>query len=149
MDGEPRILQNWIEIPALDRSIRNSGKGIGGQQNEQDKGRGNPGLHSQNGCGQIFRHAAREQGDQSAEQDEDENPQKHRAFVVSPHTGYLVDERLIRMGVFENIENRKVGCEIGPGQRDIGKRDKQALYDGCRWRNPDQASFTAQHAPKR
>ena len=56
-----------------------------------------------------WRRQVRAEGrDRGAEQGEDQHPQHHRAFMVSPHARDLVEQRLRRMRVRDHIRDREV-----------------------------------------
>ena len=69
------------------------------------------------------RDAVLRQRHDGAEHREDEDPQEHRALVVSPYAGELVDEGLRRVRVLDDVEDREVGGRIGEGQRREGEAD--------------------------
>ncbi len=50
------------------------------------------------------RQVGAEGGDQRAEQREDQHPEEHRALVVPPHAGDLVEQRLCRMRVLDDVD---------------------------------------------
>ena len=107
MNGEAGILQDRIEVAPFERGLRNPQEGVRGDQDEKVEGSGDPRLHGQHACLQPRRQIAAECRHQRAEQAENEYPQQHRAFMVPPHPGDLVDEGLCRMRVLENIDEGK------------------------------------------
>ena len=74
---------------------------VRGEQDEKIEGRGDPGLHRSTLAFRRRRQIAAEQRDQRAEQRQDQHPQQHRAFVVAPDAGELVDQRHRRMRILE------------------------------------------------
>src|SRR5215467_15645546 len=96
MDGEAGILQDWVEVAALDRRRLEAEEGIRGRQDEKVERERDPGLNRQHIGLEPRRQVGAEDRHQGAEDTEDENPQHHRAFMVSPHTSDLVDQRLRR-----------------------------------------------------
>ena len=92
MEGEAGVLQDRIEIAALERRVGNAQERIRGGEDEEMEGRGDPGLDGERIGLEHRRQIVAEGGDQRAEQGEDEDPQHHRAFVVSPHAGEPVHE---------------------------------------------------------
>ena len=52
-------------------------------------------------------------GDQRAEEGEDQHPEQHRALVVAPGAGDLVEHRLQRMGVLPDIGDREIRLRVG------------------------------------
>jgi hypothetical protein len=86
-------LQDRIEVAALVRCLRQPQERIRGGENEQVERRGDPRLHRQHVGFKGGRQVAAEGRDQRAEQREDQHPEQHRALVVAPHAGELVDQR--------------------------------------------------------
>ena len=129
MDREAGVLQDRIEVAALPRRRRDARERIGGEQNEKKKGRAEQPLHGERVGAQPVGHCVGENRDQRAAKRENEHPQKHRAFVVSPHAGDFIDERLQRMGILDHVDEREVGNDMRIGQRAIGERDEQELRD--------------------
>jgi hypothetical protein len=69
-----------------------------------------------------------ERRDQRAEQRQDQHPQQHRAFVVAPGAGELVDGRHPRMRVFIDIRDREIGRQVAGRQRRERRRDEEKLH---------------------
>ena len=129
MHREADILQDRIEVAALERRLRHTREGIGSGENEKlERGR-DPGLHAQHIGAQRSWKVSSEDRDHRAENGEDQRPEQHRAFVVSPHAADLVDERLLRMRVLEHIGDREIGRDVKGGQRCKRERDEQELHD--------------------
>ena len=84
MDGEAEILQDRVEVAAFERRVRQARERVGGDEDEQIEGAGDPRLHRQHMRLQRRRQIAAEGGDKRAEQRQDQHPQEHRALVVSP-----------------------------------------------------------------
>ena len=68
MKGEARILEDRIEIAALERRVGETQKRIRSGENEQLKGGGNPRLHPERVGLELGRQIAAEGRDQRAEQ---------------------------------------------------------------------------------
>ena len=66
---------------------------------------------------QFQRQIVAEHRHRRAEDGEDQHPQQHRALVVAPHAGNLVDQRLGRMRILGHVEHREIRDDIGMGQR--------------------------------
>ena len=73
------------------------------------------------------RQRAAEQGDERAEHRQDQDPQQHRAFVVPPDAGDLVDRRHRAVRVLGDVENREVGGQMRVDERREGDRDQREL----------------------
>ena len=65
-----------------------------------------------------------EGGNGSAERCQYQHPKQHRTFVIAPDTGDLIDQRFGRMRIGPNIEDGKVGCDIGPRENRKGQPQK-------------------------
>ena len=92
MEGEAGVLQDRIEIAALERRIDDAQERIRGGENEQLEGGRDPGLHRERVGFELHRQIAAEGGDQRAEQRQDKHPQHHGAFVVSPDAGEAIHQ---------------------------------------------------------
>ncbi len=120
MDGEAGILQNRIQVAALERRIDDAQERVRSGENEQIEGNRNQGLHAQHVGAQTGRQIAAEQRDQSSEHAEDEDPQQHRALMVSPHAGDLVDQRLGGVRILEHIDHGEIRPHVAGHQRAEG-----------------------------
>ena len=96
--------------------------GIGGEDDEEQEGDGDDGLHGQHVGAQRRRQVAPNSATAAAEQGEDQHPQQHRAFVVPPHAGDLVEQRLGRMRVGPHVLDREIRRDVGVHERDEGDR---------------------------
>ena len=70
-----------------------------------------------------------EHGDGRAEDRQDQDPQQHRAFVVAPDARDLIDERLGRVRVGDDVGDGEVRRDKGIGQTSERQRDEDALPD--------------------
>ncbi len=84
MDREARVLQNGVEVAALEGGRRNALERVRRQENEQQEGDTDEALHSERVGAQPARQRPPEKRHQRAEGRQDEDPQQHRALVVSP-----------------------------------------------------------------
>ena len=132
MDGEPDILQHRIEVAALARRRIEPVERIGRQQDEQRRRRprsrpGRPARWlsaSPADCLPNMATSAEEEG-------QDQHPQQHRAFVVAPDAGELVDQRDLRMRILPDVLRRKNPTSHGVGQRREGEGDNGKEQDGA------------------
>ena len=125
MDREADILKDRIEILTLERHRKDAREGIGGQKDEGEKGRQNPGLHRKDIGLQARGQIAPKGCDQRAEKGENQHPEQHRAFVIAPDARDLEDHGFERMGVLEDVEDGEVGCDIGGGERREGEGEQE------------------------
>ena len=110
MDREPDVLQHRVEVVALDRRRhRAAANGLDVNRMKSEEGGSDPALHREHQRLEPVRQVAAEGRDQRTEQRQDQDPEEHRALVVPPHAGDLVEERLRRVGVLGDVEHREVG----------------------------------------
>ena len=100
------------------------------------EGHRDPGLHRQHlalsAAGRLLPNSATS----GAEQSQDQHPQQHRAFVVSPCAGELVEQRHLRMGILEDVEDREIRRDVACYQRREGDRDEAELRNAAGRRPP-------------
>ena len=101
-------------------------------EDEAEEGDGDRGLHGEDAGAQGGRQVAAPDRHHGAEEGEDEHPEQHRALVVAPGSGQLVDHRLRRVGVERDEAHREVGDGEGAHQRGEGGERQQELHDGRR-----------------
>ncbi len=116
MHREADVLQDRIEITPFDWGIGNAQEWIRGQQNEKIERGADPCLHRQHMGAQRQWQVISKRRDKAAEQREDQHPQQHGPFMVSPYACDLVDQRLQRMRVFINIHHREIRGDVKIGQ---------------------------------
>jgi hypothetical protein len=127
MHRQTEILQDRIEIAALGRHLGQPPKRTRCEEDEEVEGRRDPGLHRQHVGLEGRRQIDAEQRDQCAEYGEDQHPQQHRALVVAPNAGDLVDQRHLRMRVLVNNGDREVRRDVANGERAKGQRNEGKL----------------------
>ena len=127
MEREAGVLQDRIEIAALERRIGDAQERIRRDQNEQMKGGSDPGLHGERIGLERRRQVGAEQRDERAEECQDRYPQHHRAFVVAPDAGQPIDQRHRRIGILVDIEHREVGSDVAFGKRQKRDGDEDEL----------------------
>ena len=138
MESEAGILQNRVEVAAFERRIDNPQERIRGREDEKLKGGGDPGLHGKGIGFQLHRQITAEGGNQRAEQGEDEDPQHHRAFVVSPDAGEAIHQRHRRIRVLVDVEHGEIGGDVASGERGERKRDEGKLRERRRRGDADE-----------
>ena len=147
MEGERGVLQDGIETAAFGLG-RDAQEGIGGEDDEEQEGHGDAGLHGQHvgaqGGGQI----AAEEGDGGAEDGEDQHPQQHGALVVPPHAGDFVDQRLGRVRVGPHRLDGEVRRDVGVHEGEEGREHEAELDEGGRRGNGHQARIALPRAPR-
>ena len=84
MQGQTNVLQQRVEITAIDRRWVEPLKWVRCGENEQQKAKGDHRLHGQGPRLKGWWQVAAEQCHHSAEKREDQDPQDHRPFVVPP-----------------------------------------------------------------
>jgi hypothetical protein len=149
MDGEAEVLEHRIEVGAFDRRDRDAGERVGGEEDEQEECRTDPALHGQDQRLQPLRQVRPERRDDRAEQRQDEHPEEHRALVVPPDAGELVEERLRRIRILDDVDQREVGDHVGVGERGEGEADQQEPGDRRGRRDRGQPGVVAERADER
>ena len=131
MHREADVLQHRIEVAPLDRRGGEPRERVGGHQDEEIEGGRDPGLHREHAGAQRQRQIVAEQRDHGAEQRQDRHPQQHRAFVVPPHAGDLVEQRLHRVRILEHVGDGEIRGHVQGDQRDEGQAGEDELRQ-CR-----------------
>ncbi len=149
VDGEPDILQDRVEIAPLDRRRIEPGKRVRGHQNKQKERHANHALDRQHGGLQGRGQIAPERGDESAEQRQDQHPQQHRALVIAPCAGDLVEHRLLRMRVLEHVDDGKIRHHVGRDQHRESQTRHRETGDGDRPADSHQAGIAGACAQER
>ncbi len=127
VDREARVLKDRVQVAPLERGGRQALERVRGQQDEQQEGGADQALHGERVGPERPRQGAAEHGDHAAEDRQDQHPQQHRAFVVSPDAGELVDRGRGAVRVLRDVEDREVGGEVGVDERGEGDRDAGEL----------------------
>ena len=127
MDREAGVLQNRIEVSALEGRGREPLERVRGQENEGEKGQTDQALNGERVGAKLHRQRAAKQSDERAEDRQNENPQEHRAFVVPPDAGDLVDRGHRHVRILGDVENGKVRGQVRVDERGEGDRDQREL----------------------
>ena len=128
--ARPRSCSSGLRSRPSIGGVGDAQERVRGQQDEQEERRRDPGLHAQHVGLEPRRQVAAEHRHHGAEQRQDEDPQQHRAFMVSPGAGDLVDERHRRMRVLEHRQHGEIGLHVAGHQRRERQRDEAELPDG-------------------
>ena len=127
MEGEARVLQQRVQVRAIDGGRVEPDEGVGRQYDEQREDGTDEPLHAQHARFEAVRQIAAEGRNAAAEDGQDEDPQQHGAFMVPPDAGDLVDHRLGGMAVLINVDDREIGRDEGVGQRREGSGEQDKL----------------------
>ena len=149
MKGERRVLQDRIEAAAVGGRRVHAQERIRRQQDEQQEGDGDRRLHGEHVGLEGQRQVAAEGGDGGAEQRQDHHPQHHRAFVVPPHAGDAIEQRLGRVRVGDDVGDGEVGRHVGVRQRQEGKSDEAELAERGGIGHGHHARVAYARAPRR
>ena len=99
MNGETDVLQHRVEVLPFRRRRIEPQERIRGEDDEGEEGHGDQALNAEHARLQSRRQAVPEKRHKSAEDREDEGPEKHRAFMIAPDARDLENERDGRMGI--------------------------------------------------
>jgi len=127
MEGEAGILQERVQVAAVRGRGMHPEKRVGREQDEGQEADANQPLDPEHPRLQGRRQVLPEPGDHRSEQRQDQNPEQHRALVVAPDARHLVEQRLRRMAVLDDVEDRKVRRHIGVHQGQKGEEDQAEL----------------------
>ena len=150
MEGEAGILQHRIEAVAV-RAAAARRAGTGSEVNRMNSRNPTPIIPctASTRARSAGRQVVAEQRHRGAEQREDEHPQQHRAFVVAPHAGDLVEQRLVDVAVLGDVQHREIRRDIGVHQRREGERDQRELRQRGACAERHQPGVTRARAPQR
>ncbi len=129
MDREAQVLQDRVHAPAVKRRRRQAQERVRGEEDESEEAGADHALDREHARAQVRRQAGTEPGHGRAEQRQDQHPQDHRAFVVRPHTGDLVEERLGGVAVLRHGRQREIRGDVGVRERHEGQRHQRELSD--------------------
>src|SRR3954452_2064473 len=116
MEREDGILPQRIEAGAFEGRRIEPYERIRCEQDEEQERRPQQSLHTERGGRQPIAAALRKR-DETGIKREYEYPQHHRAFMIPPSTGDLVEQRLRGVGVLRDIENGEIGHDERENQR--------------------------------
>ncbi len=99
---------------------------------------------------QRSRQVCAERGDQRAEEDrEDQHPEEHRALVIAPDAGDLVEQRLRGMGIGLHQRHRKIRLHIDGDEPGESQRHEEQPGQRGRPGHRHQRRVVPGRAPKR
>ena len=149
MHREANVLQHRVEVAALDRRARDAQKRIRGDEDEQIECSRDPALHRQHMRTQRQRQIVAESGDQAAEQRQDKHPEQHRSFVIAPHAGDLVEQRLHRVRILEHVDDGEIRHHVQHRQQRKRRRHEQQLRERTGASDIHQGMIAAARAEQR
>jgi hypothetical protein len=79
---------------------------------------------------------------------QDQHPQHHRAFVITPHRRELVEERFLQAAVLGDVQHREIRDHVSVHQRREGEGDEDELRQRCRARRRHRVPIAARRAGK-
>ena len=149
MEGERRVLQNRVQAVALDRWRIKPPERIRRQHDEGQEGKADRALNRQHPRPQLQRQITAEDCHGAAIYSQNQYPQNHRAFMVSPYATDLVKQRLGRMRICSDILYREIRDDVGVCQNRKGKGDERQLQHRRGNAGPHQRCITAMRANQR
>ena len=149
MRRERRVLEDRIEALAIERRRVETQERVRGEQHEGEKTDPDQPLHRQDPGLERGRQVGPEQRDGAAVQREDPHPQHERALVIAPRGGDLVDQRLGRVRVGRDVDDREIGRGEGVDQRAERHADEHELAERGGAGERDQTGVAARRAPQR
>ncbi len=149
MDREAEVLQHGIEVAPLERRRLETRERIRRQEDEGEEGARDQALHRKDIGAQDRRQAAAEDDDERSKDAEDQHPEQHRAFVIAPDAGDLVDRRRGAVRILRDIEHRKIRRQMRVDERARCKRDSRELPERARRADRGETLVAAQRTPER
>ena len=108
MKSERRILQDRVEAIAIKRCGIKAQEGVRGEKQEHKERGTDQSLNTQHPGTQAIGQIAAEESHCGAKGCEDQGPEQHGAFMVSPGACELIDERFGAVGVRRHERQGKV-----------------------------------------
>ncbi len=127
MEGEARVLQERVEVVAVQRRVGQPQERVRGEQQEHQERDRDAGLHAQHQRLEALWQRPAPDRHGGPEDRQDQHPQQQRALVVPPDARDLVDHRLGGMRVGGHQLDREIRGHEGPGQRPEGQRHQPRL----------------------
>ena len=149
MEGEAGVLQQRVEIAPVERRGIEPEERVGGGEDEDQEAEPDERLNGQHPGAEGGRQVAPEGRHGGAVDREDPDPEQHRALVIAPGAGELVEERLGRVRVVGDRDDREVGDDEGLHQTGEGGRDEDELRQSRRPRQRHQPRVADPRAERR
>ena len=127
MHGETHVLKQRVEVIAVERRRKHPLERVRRQQQEGQEADTDPRLHRQGARLGLGGDVRSEPGDARAEHREDQDPEQQRTLMAAPGPGHLVEHRLERMGILDDVPDGEVADDEGLHQRCEGHGHKQHL----------------------
>jgi hypothetical protein len=149
MNREAEILQDRIEIAAFGRRRIEPPERIRRCQYKENKCRRDQPLHAQHIGAQPLGQIGAEHRNERGEKHQHQHPEQHGAFVIAPYAGDFINQRLRRVRILIDIDDREIRRDIERGQAREGKSDKQKTRERYRCGDAHQARVVFRRAPDR
>ena len=127
MERQAGVLQQRVEILAVERRLGQPQERVRGEDDETQKRHPDHRLNAQHPRLESGRKPCPEPRRRRTKTRQDQHPQEHRAFVIAPDTRHLVKQRLQGVRVKHHQAQRKIRCDKGIGERREGKAQTQEL----------------------
>ncbi len=129
MEGEARILQDGIEALALRRHGVQPLERVRDGEHEAVEAQRHRALRLEHARAEALAQPAVAECHRHAGQRHHHHPQEHRALVVGPQPGQLVERRLVGVAVRGDQRHREVGDVERPAQRPERQERQPPLRD--------------------
>ena len=129
MEGEAGILEQRVKSPAHERRWVEPLERVGGEQKEGEETQRKRGLRGEAEAQRALVDVAFEQSDNRPGNRQHGHPQQHRAFVIAPCPGELVQPRLGGVAVLGDQQHTQVGAQEKGDQRGEGGERQHPLRD--------------------
>jgi hypothetical protein len=130
VDREADVLEQRVKARALGSRDRQTLERVRRQQEEGIEAQGHHPLHRKRRAHGAFRQTPLEGREHPARQRQHADPQQHRAFMIAPGAGQLVDQRLHRVRIAGDQLDRQISDRKGPEQHRESQHREQRLHHG-------------------
>jgi len=117
MDCHREILQQWIQIAAIQHRGHLAQKRIGSGNREQQEAETDDAQHPEHARREGLRKARGVSGDGERPEREHADPQQQRAFMRAPQRRHAIEQRQGRIGVLRDIGDREIILDESVYQR--------------------------------
>ena len=132
MRSETGVLKQRVEVLPVRWQRKQAGERVGGEDDERREGRCDERLNREGQRDQLCLDRFGGPGERAGIGCQHQGPEQHGALVIPPHAGDFVEQRLIRVRILGDVEDRKIRRDIKIGQAAEGDGDHQELHEGRR-----------------
>lgn len=132
MHREADVLQERVKVLTIGRRREDPLERVGGKQHETEKAYADPCLNRERTRPQSFRGIGSEGRHARPEDRQDQDPQQKRSFVAAPGPRDPEQQRLERMRILDDVQDREIADHERSHQRGKGDTREKKLRQGGR-----------------